>query len=108
MLHFNGIEPIDFKGHLCEPKLDAEKKLRLTNINFSTEEQVKEADEVLASCFDDEYAKEFIKTKLSSDDKAVLKTYLIGGESAVNRLSKATDGIIEKYIVRAMEEVDNG
>lgn len=102
MLHFNGLEPIDFKGKLCEPKIDAEKKLRLQEISFDTEERVKKADEVLASCFDEEYAKDFIKEKLSTDDKMVLKMYLVGGETGLNRLSKATDGAIEKYITRAM------
>lgn len=104
MLHFNGLEPIDFKGHLCEPKIDAEKKLRLSNIKFDTAEQIQEADYILASCFDDEFAKSFIREKLSTDDKVVLKTYLTGGETGLNRLSKATDGAIEKCITRAMEE----
>lgn len=103
MLHFNGLEPIDFKGHLCEPKIDAEKKLRLANIKFDTTEQIKEADEILASCFDDEFAKDFIKNKLSSDDKMVLKTYLVSGETGLNRLSKATDGVVEEYITRALK-----
>lgn len=103
MLHFNGLEPIDFKGHLCEPKIDAEKKLRLSNIKFDTTEQIKEADEILASCFEDEFAKSFIKEKLSNDDKMVLKTYLVSGETGLNRLSKATDGVVEKYITRALE-----
>lgn len=104
MLHFNGLEPIDFKGHMCEPKIDAEKKLRLANISFKTEEEIAKADEILASCFEEDYAKDFIKTKLSSDDKAVLKAYLVGGETGLNRISKATDGAIEKYITRAMDE----
>ena len=103
MLHFNGLEPIDFKGHLCEPKIDAEKKLRLSNIKFETEEQTKEANDILASCFDDEFAKSFIREKLSADDKLVLKTYLTSGETGLNRLSKATDGAIERYITRALE-----
>lgn len=103
MLHFNGLEPIDFKGHLCEPKIDAEKKLRLNNIKFDTAEQIQEADYILASCFEDEFAKSFIREKLSIDDKVVLKTYLVGGETGLNRLSKATDGAIEKYITRALE-----
>lgn len=107
MLHFNGLEPIDFKGHMCEPKLDAEKKLRLANIKFDTVEQISEADDVLASCFDDEFAKTFIKEKLSTDDKMVLKAYLTGGETGLNRLSKATDGVVEKYITRALEETGN-
>ena len=103
MLHFNGLEPIDFKGHLCEPKIDAEKKLRLSNIKFETDEQTREADDILASCFDDEFAKSFIREKLSADDKLVLKTYLTSGETGLNRLSKATDGAIERYITRALE-----
>lgn len=108
MLHFNGLEPIDFKGHLCEPKIDAEKKLRLSNTNFETAEQIREADDILVSCFDDEFAKTFIREKLSTEDKVVLKTYLVGGETGLNRLSKASDGAIEKYIDRAIEEKLNG
>ena len=107
MLHFNGLEPIDFKGHMCEPKIDAEKKLRLANIKFETAEQLAEADEVLCSCFEDDFAKTFIKEKLSNEDKMVLKTYLTGGETGLNRLSKATDGVVEKYITRALEETKN-
>lgn len=104
MLHFNGLEPIDFKGKLCEPKLDTEKKLRLANTKFDTEEQIKEADEILASCFDDQYAKKFIREKLSVDDKLVLKTYLCNGETGLNRLSAATEGAIEKYLTRVVGE----
>lgn len=106
MLHFNGLEPIDFKGHMCEPKIDAEKKLRLSTIKFETAEQIREADDILASCFDDEFAKSFIRDKLSTDDKVVLKTYLTSGETGLNRLSKATDGVVEKYITRALEETN--
>ena len=103
MLHFNGLEPIDFKGKLCEPKLDAEKKLRLANIKFETEEQISNADDILTSCFDDEYAKTFIREKLSVDDKIVLRTYLCNGETGLNRLSSVTEGAIEKYINRALD-----
>lgn len=104
MLHFNGLEPIEFKGHICEPKIDAEKKLRLQNISFETVEKTREADDALVSCFEDEFARNFIREKLSVDDKLVLKTYLVSGETGLNRLSKATDGAIEKYIARALEE----
>lgn len=104
MLHFNGLEPIDFKGKLYEPKIDAEKKLRLSTLKFGNEEEIKEADTVLASCFEEEEAKDFIKTKLSSQDKQVLATYLSGGETGLNRLSEITSGAIEKYITRAIGE----
>ena len=106
MLHFNGLEPIDFKVHLCEPKIDAEKKLRLANIKFDTAENVREADDILASCFEEDFAKSFIRDKLSVDDKIVLRTYLTNGETGLNRLSKATDGAIEQYITRAMGEIN--
>ena len=106
MLHFNGLEPIDFKGHLCEPKIDAEKKQRLTNIKFDTAENVRAATDILASCFDEDFAKSFIREKLSVDDKIVLRTYLTNGETGLNRLSKATDGAIEQYITRAMGEIN--
>lgn len=104
MLHFNGLEPIDFKGKHCEPKVDAEKKLRLQNAKFDTEANIRTADDILASCFDEDYAKDFIRDKLSTDDKILLRTYLVGGETAVNRMSEVTNGAIEEYIKRAMEE----
>lgn len=106
MIHFNGLEPVDFKGHACEPKIDAEKKLRLANTKFETAEQIREADEILASCFEDDFAKTFIREKLSVDDKIVLKTYLVNGETGLNRLSDITNGAIEKYISRALEDLD--
>lgn len=105
MLHFNGIEPIDFGGKMCEAKMDAENKLRLSNAKFDTEENIRMAEDILASCFDEDYAKDFIRNKLSTDDKIVIKAYLLGGETGLNRLSKATDGAIEKYITRAVDEM---
>lgn len=104
MLHFNGLEPIDFKGKQCEPKVDAEKKLRLQNAKFDTEENIRAADDILCSCFDEDYAKDFIRTKLSTDDKLVLKTYLVSGETGVNRLSDITNNTIEKYLERELEQ----
>ena len=108
MLHFNGLEPIDFKGHLCEPKIDNEKRLRLAKLKFDTESQISEANDVLASCFDDDFAKNFIREKLSIEDKMVLQVYLTGGETGVNRLSRASDASIEKYLERAMPNVSEG
>lgn len=105
MLHFNGLEPIDFKGKECTPKVDTEARLRLNIIKFGTEAEIKEADEVLASCFEEQYAKDFIKNKLSPDDKEVLRTYLAGGETGLNRLNDITNGALNKFISQAVEEV---
>ena len=68
MLHFNGLEPVDFKGHLCEPKIDAEKKLRLQNANYDTVEHSREADDILASC---------LFLVLLADEK-ILPSHLLG------------------------------
>lgn len=102
MLHFNGLEPIDFKGKMCEPKVDTEARLRLNMLKFGTEAEIKEADEVLASCFEEQYAKDFIKKKLTPDDKEVLRTYLVSGETGLNRLSDITSGTIERFIKREL------
>lgn len=104
MLHFNGLEPIDFKGKMCTPKVDTEARLRLNTIKFGTESEVKEADEVLGSCFTEQYAKDFIREKLSPDDKEVLRTYLVGGETGLNRLNDITSGAVEHYITQAVKE----
>ena len=102
MLHFNGLEPIDFKGKMCEPKVDTEARLRLNVLKFGTEAEIKEADEVLCSCFNEQYAKDFIKNKLSPDDKEILRTYLVSGETGLNRLSDITSGTIERFIKREL------
>lgn len=103
MLHFNGLEPIDFKGKMCKPKVDTEARLRLNGLKFGTEAEIKEADEVLASCFTEQYAKDFIKNKLSPDDKEVIRTYLVGGETGLNRLNDITSGAINKFIKQELE-----
>ena len=103
MLHFNGLEPIDFKGKMCEPKVDNESRLRLNMLKFGTEAEIKEADEVLAGCFEEQYAKDFIRKKLSPDDKEVLRTYLVGGETGLNRLNDITSGAISRFIKRELE-----
>ena len=105
MLHFNGLEPIDFKGKECTPKVDTEARLRLNTIKFGTEAEIKEADEVLASCFEEQYAKDFIRAKLSPDDKEVLRTYLANGETGLNRLNDITNGAVDKFVKKAIEEV---
>lgn len=101
MLSFNGIQPISFGGVECAPKaIDAEKRLRLAEVDYSTAEKAEKSDDVLAGCFDDETAKDYIRNRLSPDDKIVIATYLRGGETALNRLNDATSQAIDKYIER--------
>ena len=105
MLHFNGLEPVDFKGKMCEPKVDTEARLRLGGLKFGTQAEIEEADEVLADCFKEQYAKDFIREKLSPDDKEILRTYLVGGETGIIRLNDITSGAIDKFIKREIENV---
>ena len=104
MLHFQGIQPIKFGDKEYQANLDNEKKLRLQTIKFDTAENIAYADDVLTSCFNEDEAKNFIREKLSSDDKEVLRTYLVRGETGLNQLSQATDKMIEKYMERAVNE----
>lgn len=104
MLHFNGLEPIDFKGKLYTPKLDAEKRARLQIMKFETEADMQEATEVLCSCFDEEEAKSFIRNNLSPADKQVIAVYLAQGETGLANMSKFTDGAIDKVIEKRMDE----
>lgn len=103
MLHFNGLEPIDFGGRECEAKADQELKMRLRAVKTNAPDANEKFDELLAQAFEDDYAKKFIKEKLSLDDKIVIAAYISGGETAVNRISRATDGAIEAMVARATE-----
>lgn len=101
MLKFSGIQPIQFGDKVCAPKpIDAEKRLRLAEVDYSTADRAEKSDDILCGCFEDETAKEFIRNRLSPDDKQVIATYLRGGETALNRLSDVTNQAIEKYIER--------
>lgn len=101
MLSFNGIEPVEFGGVKYSPKpIDAERRLRLSEVSFETEEKSSRSDDILCEAFEDEAAKTFIREKLSPDDKTILAVYLAQGETGLNRLNDATNQAIEKMIER--------
>lgn len=108
MLHFNGLEPIDFRGTECAIKADEELKLRLQAVKLSDADANSKLTDLLVQCFEEDYAKQFIREKLSFDDKIVISAYITGGETALNRMSKATDGAVEAYITRSVEGANNG
>lgn len=92
-LSFNGLEPVEFGGKDCTPKLDTEIKLRLSQIKDYNES----ADEVLASAFpkDEAYVKEFLKDKMTVFDKQTLHAYLLGGETMVKSLLNKIEGVVD-------------
>ena len=98
------IEPVEFGDKKCAPELDAERKLRLQRIQFSTAELEKKADEIIASCFPDDEA--FVLDYLAKcpvTAKSRLATYLIGGEETVKAIEKA----YQENIAEAMKGAKN-
>lgn len=89
-LTFNGLEPVNFGGKDCAPKVDAELNLRLTRIKTYD----KDADELLASAFpgNEEYVTVFLTDKMTTFDKEILHAYLIGGEKMVETVLKRAEG----------------
>lgn len=95
-LSFEGIQPVEFGGRACTPKIDAEIKLRLSSISDYDDK----ADDVLASAFpdDEKYVRKFLKDKMSTMDKQMLQAYLIGGPSALDMVQKQIDEAFKKGI----------
>ena len=95
-LSFNGLEPVEFGGKECAPKLDTELKMRLSQIKTYTEAD----DDVLASAFPDDeaYVKSFLKDKMTVLEKQTLHAYLLGGMTAVDTLMDGIKGSLRKAV----------
>ena len=91
-LSFSGIQPVEFGGKDCTPKLDTELKMRLAQIKTYTEAD----DDVLASAFPDDeaYVRAFLKDEMTVLEKQTLHAYLLGGMTAVDTLM---DGIKDTF-----------
>lgn len=95
-LNLQAIEPVNFGGRECTPKIDAETKLRLSQIkNYN-----KKDCEVLASAFpdDEDYVFEFLG-RMATVDIQTLHAYLLGGPTMVESVLKN----VEKRLDSAME-----
>ena len=95
-LNLQAIEPVNFGGRECTPKIDAETKLRLSQIkNYN-----KKDCEVLASVFpdDEDYVFEFLG-RMATVDIQTLHAYLLGGPTMVESVLKN----VEKRLDSAME-----
>lgn len=88
-LSFNGLEPVNFGGRDCTPKINAELKLRLAQLK----EYNDNADEILAEAFpdDENYVLKFLREKMTTLDKQTLHVYLIGGETMVAKILNQID-----------------
>lgn len=96
-LNLNTLEPVNFGGKECTPKIDAETKMRLSQIKTYDAKSF----DILANAFPDdvEYVKDFL-SKLTGIDVQLLHAYLLGGEEAVKIVKEE----IEQKLSRAFEE----
>lgn len=108
-LKFSGIQAVEFDGRDCMPTIDTGKRLRLSNVKFTTDAEIEKANQVLASCFpdDEEYVLDFLTHKMTPSDKRILQTYLLQGEKAIAMLDRSVDTFAEKIAEGAMEGANN-
>lgn len=106
MLKFSGIQPVQFGAKDCTPEINAETRLRIERAGFETQESTKKAEEILASCFPDDeaYVLEFIRTKMTTTDKQILKAYLSGGDRAVAMIEEAIRDAIKNNVDKTKAE----
>lgn len=105
-LKFAGIEPVEFGGKICTPRIDADKRLRLTQLKFNTEADADKANKVIASCFpdDEEFVEDFLKNQITDSDRQVLALYLRGGQRALDAYEKAVNDLMAEAMEKAKEQ----
>lgn len=97
-LKFTGIQPVEFGNKACTPRIDADKKLRLSRIHYETETDEEEANAALASCFPDDeaFVLDFLKAHMTKTDKQYLQVYLTAGERGIEAIEQATREMMQK------------
>lgn len=82
-LSLNTLEPVNFGGRECKPKLDTETKMRLSQIKQYNAKAI----ETLASAFpdDEDYVKGFLAS-MTEIDIQILHAYLLGGPTMVETI----------------------
>lgn len=103
-----GIEPVELGDKQCKPRLDADKRLRLSEIKFSTQVEKRKAIQVIASCFpeDEEFVTEFLTEEAGDQDLQLLALYLRGGQNALNAYQQAYDKLMADVVAKAQEEAN--
>lgn len=103
-----GIEPVELGDKQCKPRLDADKRLRLAEIKFSTQAEKRKAIQVIAACFpeDEEFVTEFLTEEAGDQDLQLLALYLRGGQNALNAYQQAYDKLMADVVAKAQEEAN--
>lgn len=111
-LRFSGIQPVEFNGRDCTPKsLDTGERLRLSRINWDSNDAAAKADDLLASCFieeDQDYVLDFLTKHMTPTDKAILRSYLLEGEKALAMLDRTSDQMATKAVDKMTDDAING
>lgn len=105
-LKFAGIEPVEFGTRSCTPRIDADKRLRLSQLKFNTQTEITKANGVIASCFpdDEEFVADFLNNQIGDTDRQVLALYLRGGQAALDAYQKAIDEMMAEALAKAKQE----
>lgn len=109
-LKIAGIEPVEFGSKSCKPHLDADKRLRLSQLKFDTDTNRARANEVIASCFpdDEEFVLDFLKNEISENDRQLLALYLRGGQTAIDAYQRAYENLMNEALEKAKTEAKDG
>ena len=111
-LRFSGIQPVEFCGRDCKPRtLTTGDRLRLQEIDWKTEDDAREADEILAGCFEEDdqaFVLDFLSQHMTPTDKNILKSYLLEGEKAIAMLDSYSDKMAEKALDKMTDDAVNG
>ena len=109
-LKFSGLQPVEFGDKAFKPIIDADKRLRLSQIKFDTKTATERAEEVMASCFGDNapIVLDFIRSEMGPQEKQLLSIYLQQGEQGLELWRNAYDKIITEQLAKAQEEAEDG
>lgn len=106
-LSFKKLKPVDFEDFQATPQVDTELKLRIQNLKFSTEEQLKQAKDLLAKAFPDHetQVRQFMDdNQMGAISLQELQAYILGGEEMLAQYLKQVDKALDKTIEKALGE----
>lgn len=113
-LKFSGLKPVEFGDNAYKPILDADKRLRLSQLKFATNAQIEDADKVLASCFGSSEAEvlDFLRSDMPVAEKQLLQIYLTQGERGLELYDEirkeAMESKLQALAENAIAEVSDG
>lgn len=107
-LKIAGIEPVELGERKCMPRMDADKRLRLSQLKFKTKQDLTKSAEVIASCFpsDKDYAEEFLKNYAGPTDMQLVALYLQGGQKALDIYQSTYDRLMNEAIEKAQAKTE--